>query len=314
MAQPDIRKEVVIIGGGPGGLSALLWCARLGLDVVLLERENRLGGQLTSIHNPIIDVLGSEAPNGALFLNRISNQVSKLHSKILLDSKVTCISIDKMTAGLEDQAVFNFETLILAGGVSRRKLGLTGETELRGNGIMTSGSLEKKSVNGMRVAIVGGGDAAFENALILSEFANEVNIVHRSSKFRARPEFVFAVSKRSNIKFIVDTEIEAICGKKKLRSIVLKDRLSGAASNLAVDALLVRIGVTPNTDLVAEQLKIDKQGYIQIDSSCETSQPGIYAVGDIANPTSPTISTAIGNGATVAKHIFAKLNSNRAET
>ncbi|HEY2865488.1 MAG TPA: NAD(P)/FAD-dependent oxidoreductase, partial [Pyrinomonadaceae bacterium] len=144
-------------------------------------------------------------------------------------------------------------------------------------------------------------DAALENALILSKVAKRVYLIHRRSEFSARPEFVTRVQSSRRIELVTDSVVTSIAGDSTIRSIDVKDKTNGANGELDIDALLIRVGVEPNTELVRGQVKLDPAGYVIVDSQCQTSQPNVFAVGDIANPLSPTLATSVGTGASAAR-------------
>jgi len=307
--QPNwIQKDVVIIGAGPAGLSALLWCADLGLDAAIVEQRPEPGGQLLAIHNPITNYLGLKTQNG-----REMRDLFVKHAGDLLTSEfigTTAVSIDahKKEVQLSDGLLVRSGAIILATGVRRRRLGTEGETEFQGKGILESGAKEKELVKGKRVVIVGGGDAALENAVILGDVADQVTVIHRRGSFRARQEFINAAESRPNISFLMNAKVSKISGSNAVEyvEVIAAD---GRTISIHTNAVLIRIGVEPNSDLVRSSLRVDAGGYVMVDSQCRTSVPGIFAIGDVAEPDSPTISTAVGMGATAAKSIFSLLNA-----
>ena len=183
---------------------------------------------------------------------------------------------------------------------------MPGEEQFIGLGILESGSKSKVDVKNKTVAIIGGGDAALENALILSQTAKRVFVIHRKNKFTARPEFVENARRCENVEFIFDTRVTAIIGNKRVEAIELQNTKSAERSKIASDALLIRIGVVPNTEMFSGQIALDESGYITIGSDCQTSLQDIYAIGDAANQFSPTIAAAAGQGAIAARTIFTK--------
>jgi len=205
---------------------------------------------------------------------------------------------------LEDGRHLTARAIIIATGVRRRKLDVPGEDEFCGRGILDSGATAKNEVAGKTVVIVGGGDAALENALMLGETAKRVTVVHRRDEFTARRDFVDRARQNLKIEFVLNSNVAAITRNQNVEGVEICDVRSGATSHLATDTLLIRIGVVPNTEVFQGQLELDKSGYIVADPNCATSLPHAYAAGDVANPRSPTISTAAGTAATAAKHIF----------
>jgi thioredoxin reductase (NADPH) len=155
---------------------------------------------------------------------------------------------------------------------------------------------------------VGGGDAALENALILGETASSVTLVHRRAEFRARAEFLEKVKNNPKIEILTETVVREISGGERLETVAVENQSSRETRSIPAAALLVRVGVEPSTELFRGLLALDKNGYVEIDRNCETGIRGVFAVGDVANPLSPTVSSAVGMGATAAKVIFSWLN------
>ncbi len=307
MTETDGIFDVVIVGGGPAGLSAAIWCGDLGLRAILLESETELGGQMLSIFNPVINYPGVITANGREMRDRFAAQAGKSNAVLKLRSPVEQIDCASKTVGLANGESISGKNLIIATGVRRRRLGVPGESELAGRGIIESGSKDRESVAGKRVAIIGGGDAALENASILGEHAQRVYVVHRRAEFSARREFVETAASARNIEFVMNSAVTAIGGNNAVEAVNLEHLDSRKNFIIPVDYVLIRIGVRPNSELVRDKLDLDPRGYIKVDATCETTVPGVYAIGDIASPISPTISTAAGHGATTAKAIAAKI-------
>ncbi|HRH45939.1 MAG TPA: FAD-dependent oxidoreductase [Pyrinomonadaceae bacterium] len=305
----DVFKkfDVVIIGGGAAGISAAFWCDELGLSSIILESENDLGGQLLWTYNAIKNYLGIEVENGQELQKIFLKQIEKRSFEIKKSSKITKIDTEKKLVFLENEEVLSADFLIIATGIRRRKLNLESEEKFHGRGILRSGKRDAELVEGKKVCVVGGGDAALENALILSEAAESVTLIHRRKEFRGRSEFIEKVKKEPKITILTETEITKIIGDESLEALELKKVAANQTQIYPTDALLLRIGVEPNNELFRGQLELDKNGYCLIDSHCETSVKNIFAVGDIANPLAPTISSAVGMGATAVKTISNRL-------
>ena len=307
--QVSTQFDVIIVGGGVAGLSTALWCDELGLSALLLEKDAQPGGQLLRIYNEIKNYLGREAGNGRELLDVFLGQIEKRRFEVSLRAEIVEIDLEKKEIKLADNAKFSAPTIVIATGIRRRKLNVEGENEFRGKGIIESGKQNADAAKDKKVLIVGGGDAAFENALILAETAEKVTLVHRRKDFRARREFVEQVKTHSRIEMLSETSVQKILGNERIESIELKNLINNETQILPIDVLLIRIGVEPNTETFRGQMELDKDGYIVVDRSCQTSIKGIFAVGDVANPLAPTISSAAGMGATAAKTIFSLLNS-----
>jgi len=301
MAEDLTDLDVIIIGGGPAGLSAALWCANLGMRALVFEKEAEFGGQLLLTFNAIKNHLGVEAADGRELCARFLQHIDTANVRRMVGASVESVDLVMKTVILTDGSRHSAKSLIIATGVRRRKLEVPGEEEFRGNGILESGERDKEKMSGKRVMIVGGGDAALENAFILSATATKVIVVHRRDAFSARDEFIQAARQRRNIEFVMDSRVAAIVGGEAVVGVEVDDLESGTRSKIDVDAVLIRIGVVPNTEIFRGQVALDDAGYICIDAACRTNIEAVFAAGDAASPAIPTISNAIGHGAAAAK-------------
>lgn len=301
--------DVIVIGGGAAGLSAASWCDELGLKTALLESGAELGGQLLSVYNPIRNHLGAVAENGRALRDVFVGQCRTRAFKIFVNSKIVEVDAKKKSVVLENGEKFAARALVIATGVRRRRLGVGGEERFKNRGVIESGKRAAKTLAGKTVAVIGGGDAALENALILSEAAAKVFLVHRGKNFRGRAEFLEQVLKNEKVEILTETVVTEIGGDEAVDFLKLKNLETQEEFNLPADAVLLRIGVEPNTELFRGKLNLDKYGYIETNANGETSAENVFAAGDAVNRLAPTISSAVGTGATAAKVIFAKLNS-----
>ncbi|MDQ3088738.1 MAG: NAD(P)/FAD-dependent oxidoreductase [Acidobacteriota bacterium] len=307
--QSAINFDVIIIGGGAAGLSAALWCDELGLKALLLEEKGELGGQLLWTHNAIKNHLGIEANNGHELCDIFLKQIERRNFTIKLSCEIDEIDLDEKTVLLKSGDRFFAKAVIIATGVSRRKLNIAGEEKFKNKGIIESGKRDQDLVKEKNVAVIGGGDAAFENALILAETASEVILIHRNHYFRARAEFVEQAKRHPKIKILTNSIAQKIIGNERVEAVELKHAQTNKTQILPAEAILIRVGVEPNTKLLRGKLDLDENGYVKINQNCETNIKRIFAVGDAANPLAPTVSSAVGMGATAAKVIFALLKS-----
>ncbi len=299
--------QVIIIGGGAAGLSAGLWCAELGLEALLLESAGELGGQLLWTFNAIKNHLGIEAKDGQELQKIFLKQIESRQFEIKTNCQIEEIDVRNRRIKLSNNNYLSADALIIATGIRRRKLGLENEENFNGRGVITSGKRDAEKAAGKKVCVVGGGDAALENALILSEFAENVTLIHRRKDFRARPEFIEKVRQNKKIKILTETTVINLSGTENLEALELKT--AGEEFLCPTDFLLLRLGVEPNTELLQGQISLDKNGYCRINAHCETDVRNVYAIGDVANPLAPTVSSAVGMGASVAKIILQNLNS-----
>jgi thioredoxin reductase (NADPH) len=301
--------DVIIIGAGPAGLSAARWCDELGLDTLLLEQTDQVGGQLHQIYHPISNYLGLDASNGEDLLTRFNTSVANSDFDQWTGVSIDAIDLraKKITLGSGEQ--LQSIAIIIATGVRRRRLGVEGEQEFAGKGIADSASRDKDQFVGQDVCIVGGGDAAAENALLLAQVCPTVTLVHRGRKLRARREFSQQLTTNHCITVFPESVVTRILGTDHVEAVEIHRKEGLKPFQLAVRGVLIRIGVEPNSDLFREQIALDDQGYIAVNAEQETNVPFVFAIGDVASRSSPTISTAVGAGATAAKVIGSRLNA-----
>jgi thioredoxin reductase (NADPH) len=309
MSEENRCLDVIIIGAGPAGISAAIWCKDLGLTALVLEKEKEPGGQLLSIYNPITNYPGLKAQNGRELRDRFLETANSYGVDIRLSTKVVEIDIENTSVLTAAGQRFSARSIILATGVRRRRLNIPGETEFIGKGIIESGARDKESVRGKTVAIIGGGDAALENALILAEYAAKIYLIHRRDRFSAREEFIDRAATARTVEFVLDTELIRIDGGDRITSIAVNNAKTGHSHAIPVDAVLIRIGVEPNSGLLAGQFDLDLAGYASVCCSGGANGSNILTVGDVAYPFAPTIASAVGTGAAAAKeagHVISK--------
>ncbi|WP_374187559.1 NAD(P)/FAD-dependent oxidoreductase [Priestia aryabhattai] len=303
--------DVLIIGGGPAGISAAVWCKRLGVDCLLLEEQAQLGGQLFTIYNEIIDYPGIQAENGIEMQRKMVQHFIDMGCLYEVNTKVISIDERSKTVKVKQQETekeISYTYLILATGSSQRKLGVPGEQQMIDRGEVYSASADGERLKGKRVALIGGGDRAFEGAHLLASQAKQVYLIHRSTHFKAREQYVEKVLSDPGVKVMTDTEVTAIHGKHHVTSIDLKSKNS-ECKNLSVDAVLIRLGIAPNVELIKEKVTTTQSGLIVINEVHQSSDPAIYAIGDACTtPLFSSISSSAGQGAIVAKYVSSLLN------
>ncbi|MEH7529093.1 NAD(P)/FAD-dependent oxidoreductase [Priestia megaterium] len=303
--------DVLIIGGGPAGISAAVWCKRLGVDCLLLEEQAQLGGQLFTIYNEIIDYPGIQAENGIEMQRKMVQHFIDMGCLYEVNTKVISIDERSKTVKVKQQETekeISYTYLILATGSSQRKLGVPGEQQMIDRGEVYSASADGERLKGKRVALIGGGDRAFEGAHLLASQAKQVYLIHRSTHFKAREQYVEKVLSDPGVKVMTDTEVTAIHGKHHVTSIDLKSKNS-ECKNLSVDAVLIRLGIAPNVELIKEKVTTTQSGLIVINEVHQSSDPSIYAIGDACTtPLFSSISSSAGQGAIVAKQLSSMFN------
>lgn len=303
--------DVIIIGAGPAGLSAALWCDELGLDTLVVERGAEVGGQLLRVYNPIENYLGVCARDGRELRDLFAAQVEDKEFDLWTEAEVESVDVRARRVRLLSGEELRALALVLATGVRRRRLGVEGEEEFRGRGVLESGRLERDAAAGEDVVVVGGGDAAAENALMLAEVCPTVTLVHRGKSLRARTEFVERIRGEHRITVFNESTLVRILGGERVEAVEISRAGAIKPFRMAARGVLVRVGVEPNSELFRGQLQTDERGYVVVTGEQETSAEMVFAVGDVSNPLAPTISGAAGAGATAAKVIASRLGASR---
>ena len=303
--------DVIIIGAGPAGLSTAFWCDELGLDTLVLEQAEQIGGQLHRVHNPIENYLGVKANNGDEFLELFAKDVESAEFDLWTQAAITSVDLKAKRISLASGETLQSIAIVIASGVSPRRLGVPGENEFVGKGIIESAARDRQLFAGHDVCVVGGGDAAVENALLLADVCPTVTVVHRGKKLRARREFTERLQAVHCITVFTESVLTRIIGDETVEAVEIRRKAGIKPFQLAVRGVLIRIGVEPNTQLFRDQLETDEKGFIKVSSTQETNVPMVFAAGDVSNPLAPTISSAAGAGATAAKVIAARLSAGR---
>ena len=303
--------DVIIIGAGPAGLAAALWCDELGLDTLVLERNEQVGGQLLSIYAPVNDYPGVQANDGREFLERFSGSVNKADFDLWTNVEIQSVDLKAKRVALRSGEEMQSISIIIAAGVRRRQLGIPGEKEFAGRGIIESASRDRNDFAGSDVCVIGGGDAAAENALLLAEVCPTVTLVHRRKTLRARPMFVQQLQGQHCITVFPESVVTRILGSDKIEAVEILRKDALKPFQMAVQGVVIRIGVEPNTELFRKELQLDDEGYVLVTNQRETNVANVFAIGDVSNPLAPTISGAGGDGATAAKVIAWRLHGRK---
>ena len=301
--------DVVIIGAGPAGLSAARWCDELGLDTLLLEANDDVGGQLAWIHNRVDNYLGVQADNGQQLRELFIAQTTDCDFDQWTGVRIESVDLKARRVRLQSGEELQSIAIIIATGLRRRRLGIPGELEFAGRGMIESAKRDREQLAGKDVCVIGGGDAAAENALLLAEVCPTVTLVHRGRKLRARREFSEQLHTHHCVTVFPESNVRRILGNDRVEAVEIERAGALKPFQMAVQGVVVRIGFEPNTDFVRDQLELDDRGYVVVDSRHETSIENVFAIGDVSNPLAPTIAGAVGSGATAAKVIASRLRN-----
>ena len=298
--------DILIIGAGPAGLSAARWCDELGLDTLVLEAAEKAGGQLLSVRNPIENYLGVRAANGRELRDRFVEQTKDCDFDLWTNVEIASLDLKAKRVLLRSGEELQSIAIIIATGLRRRKLRIPGEDEFIGRGMIES-SGDRSAFAGRDVCVIGGGDAAAENALLFAEVCPTVTLVHRGKKLRARREFTEALHTNHCITVFPESVVHRIIGTDRVEAVEIERAGAIKPFQMAVQGVIVRVGFEPNTELFRDQLEMDGRAYVITSSQQEASVENVFAVGDVANPLAPTISGAVGAGATAARMIASRL-------
>lgn len=292
--------QLVIIGGGPGGLTAGLYAARDRLDAVLLER-GALGGQVLTT-DWIDNYPGfPDGISGFDLIDKMTAQAARFGLKTL-NGNVTGLQLSdtKKKILLENGDEIACQAIIISTGARPNKLNIPGEKELTGKGVSYCATCDAPFYRDQEIAVVGGGDTAVQEAAHLTKFASKVTIIHRRDTLRATRILQEKAFANDRIKFIWDTEVVGIKGATEVESLQLRNR-NGEESSLDVSGVFILIGTRPNNEILPlEQLGADSDGFVITDDEMRTRVPGVMAVGDIRSKTVRQVVNAAGEGAVAA--------------
>ena len=293
--------DLVILGGGPGGYTAALYGARAGLKVAVLERLSA-GGQMALTHQ-IDNYPGfPEGIDGYSLAEKMQSQAHRFGAETIYAEVREADLLAEPKKLQTDKDVIFARAVILATGANPRPLGLPEEKELVNRGVAYCAACDGMFYRGKTVVVVGGGDTAAADTLLLSRICKEVHLVHRRDSLRATKIYHEPIEKAENVVLHWNCTVEKILHEKKVTGIVLKNTKTGEEETFACEGVFVSVGRIPNTELFASQLKLDNAGYIVAGEDTCTGIPGVYAVGDVRTKALRQVVTAVADGAVAAHH------------
>ena len=306
MENKEELYDVIIIGGGPAGMSAAVYALRAGMKTALIER-GAYGGQIVNTYE-IRNYPGFEDINGADLANKMHQQIEKLGITNVYDVVTEMdLKSDIKTINTRYSGSFKTKTVILSMGAAARKLGVEGEEKLIGAGISYCAICDGAFFKDKTVAVVGGGNTAMEDIMYLNSIAKKVYVINRSDKFRAQQILVSAMQKavaqeNGKIEVILNSQVTKLNGKFALQSIEVTNSIDGTKREIELDGLFIAIGRKPSTELLKGIVNIDENGYIITDEHMKTNLQGVYSAGDIRQKEVRQIITAAADGAIAATH------------
>ena len=299
------KYEVIIIGGGPAGLTAGLYTSRAGLKSLLIER-GVFGGQILNA-SLVENYPGFPEGVSGFELGSLMHQQALRYGLEVITAEVTGLTQGQPSSVSTTEGSFEAAAIIIAAGSEYRKLGVTGEERLLGHGISYCATCDGFLFRDREVAVVGGGDTAITDALELSRHAKKIHVIHRRDQLRAGRVLQQRAFAQPKLEFIWDTVVEEALGNKVLEELKLRNVKTGQQSNLKVGGVFVAVGLMPNSQQFSNILQLDDIGYIVADEMMATSASGVFAAGDIRKNSARQVATAIGDGATAAMSAFRHL-------
>ncbi len=303
------KYEVIIVGGGPAGLTAGLYASRAGLKALLVER-GLFGGQIVNARH-IENYPGFPEGISGIDLAALMQQQAIKYGLETMNAEVKAIRPGDIYSVVTTNGSFKAQAVIIAAGSKHRKLDVPGEDRLLGLGVSYCATCDGFFFRDLDVAVVGGGDTAITDALELAQHASRVYIIHRRDKLRAGHVLQQQALAQAKLKFIWNTVVEEITGDKKVTGLRLRNVKTGEISTLSLAGVFVAVGLEPNSQCFADIVKLDEAGHIITNEFMSTSAPGIFAVGDIRKNSVRQIASAVGDGATAAIAAFRYINEKR---
>lgn len=297
--------DIVVIGGGPAGLTAAIYARRANKNVLVLEAQ-AFGGQIISTLK-IDNYPGLYNVSGTDFANNLEEQAKALGATLKYEKAIEINTKEMEVVTVKN--VYKTKAIILALGVKPRKLDLPNEEELIGKGISYCATCDGNFFKNKVVAVNGGGNAALEDALYLTDIAKKVYLIHRRDTFRAEDKTISMLKKKDNITFVLNSNITSINGKDHLESVEVTDN-EGNKNVIEVDGLFEAIGQIPENSNIIDELELDQFGYIVTDENMHTNLPHIYAAGDIRQKTLRQLTTATADGSIAATEAIKDIANN----
>jgi len=295
-------RQVIIIGSGPAGYTAAIYAARANLEPLVIASSVEAGGELmntTEVENFPGFPEGIMGPD---LMAKMQEQAERFGAEVLYDDVVELdISGDIKKVTLGSGATHEAESLVFATGSAPRKIGIEGESRLSGRGVSYCATCDGFFFRERVIAVVGGGDSAMEEATFLTKFASKVYVIHRRGELRASKIMQDRAMANEKIEFVWNSEVVDILGEDAVTGVVLQDTVDGSTRELPLQGVFVAIGYDPRTHLVHQSLELTEHGTVWVDGrTSRTSVPGVFAAGDVIDPTYRQAVTAAGSGTVAA--------------
>ncbi len=302
--------DVVVIGAGPAGLAAALYCGRALMRTLVLEKLV-VGGQLVEAYD-VDNYLGfDEGILGPDLVEKMKKHTERFGAKILSEGVEDITADGPVKRVVTDAGGHTAPIVIVASGASHRKIGVPGEDRLAGAGVSYCATCDGAFFRGKRLVMVGGGDAAMTEGMFLTRYASEIKLIHRRQGLRAQVVHVNALRSQGNVEFVLDTVVREVLGDEKVEGVAIENVQTGERRRLDCDGVFVCIGHDPNTEFLKTLLPAYAGDVIPTDMNMETDVKGLYAVGDVRKGSYRQVATATADGVVAAMHAERRIETLR---
>jgi len=299
MTRQDKLYDMLIIGGGPAGLTAAIYAARATMSVLVIE--SALSGGQAAATESLENYPGFPDGIGGIEFGQLLEAQARNFGAEMVLANVESMSVD---GGIKEvhttEGTFRGRTLLIASGTRSRTLDVPGEEELKGKGVSYCATCDGFFYQDREILVVGGGDSALEEGMYLTKFAAKVYIVHRRDQLRAVNLLQEKAKANPKIEFILETEVKEIKGTDRVESVVLHHKGQNKTWEMPIDGIFMYVGLIPNTEFLADSIEVDAYGYVLTNEEMETSVPGVFAAGDVRQKSLRQVVTAVADGAIAA--------------
>ena len=289
--------DIIVIGGGPAGLTAAVYAKRANKTCLVIEK-GAFGGQIT-FSPKVENIPGFAEVTGNEFAEKLVEQALNLDTEVEV-AEVFEVKDGDVKTVVTDSGDFQAKAVIIATGAKHRLLGLPNEENLIGEGISFCAVCDGAFYEGKDVAVIGGGNSALQEAILLSDLCKKVYVIQNLESFTGEQKLVEQLTKKPNVEIVLGTTVEAINGETELESIVVKTEKTGETREIKIDGMFVAIGLIPQNDMVKDLIKLNDYGYVDAGEDCVTNKPGIFVAGDCRSKRIRQVATAAGDGAVAA--------------
>ena len=298
--------DVIIIGGGPAGLTAAIYTCRRALKTLIISKD--IGGQ-AALTQEVENYPGVGKTDGFSLMQDFKKDAESFGTEFFNSEVLEVKKSDDLFEVKTKDKSFSAKTIILSFGMVHRKLGIPGEEELTNKGVTYCATCDGPLFKNKDVAVIGGGNSALESVDFLSNICKKIYLVHRRDEFRGEPILVERVKKIKNLEFVLNSNVKEIIGKDKVESIIVEDD-KGDKKEIKVDGVFIEIGFMVKADFLKNIVELDERGQIKVDKDCKTSVPGIFAAGDVTDISYKQLVISAGQGSIAALSVARFIQGN----